>query len=304
VLLRLCATAALAAATTLSVAAQSGPRVIFRAAQDLVSVAVVVRGPDGRLVRDLRAADFEVLDCGVPQKIVQFQSGAEGDARLALLVDSSGSMGVGEKRARTRLATDLLIAGFRQEDEASVFSFDSGVRRLTPFTWNKSTLRDAVAGVEPFGATRLYDAIAATAQTVSEDTPRARAVLLLTDGIDTSSILSPEDAATAAAALDLPLYVLSVGGDEEDERPGAALKRMLAGRGDTLRDLATRTGGLAAEAVTAAQMSAVTRAMLTELHSQYALAFAAAPAKGWHELTVRVRRGHVHARSRDGYLVS
>jgi hypothetical protein len=51
-------------------------------------------------------------------------------------------------------------------------------------------------------------------------------------------------------------------------------------------------------------MSAVTRAILNELHSQYGLAFAAAPAKGWHELTVRVRRGRVHARSRDGYLVS
>jgi VWFA-related protein len=303
VLFRLSATAAVVAATTLGVAAQSGPRVIFRASQDLVSVAVVVRGPDGRLVRDLRATDFEILDCGVPQKVLQFQSGTEADARVALLIDASGSMGVGGKRARSRLAADFLMAGFRPADEATVFSFDSRVRRLTPFTWNRDELREAVASVEPFGATRLYDAIAATARTVSEDTPRARAVLLLTDGIDTSSTLSPEDAATAAAALDLPLYVLSVGGDDE-ATPAASVKRMLAGRGDTLRDLATRTGGLAAEAVTAAQMSAVTRAILNELHSQYGLAFAAAPAKGWHELTVRVRRGRVHARSRDGYLVS
>lgn len=302
-LFRLCVTAAALAAATLGVAAQSGPHVIFRASQDLVSVAVVVRGSDGRLVRNLHATDFEILDCGVPQKIVQFQSGDEADARVALLVDSSGSMGVGEKRARSRLATDFLIAGFRPTDAASVFSFDSRVRRLTPFTWNQDQLREAVASVEPFGATRLYDAIAATARTVSQDTPRARAVLLLTDGIDTASVLSPEDAAAAAAALDLPLYVLSVGDDEEDAAP-AASKRLLAGRGETLRDLATRTGGLAAEAVTAAQMSSATRAILNELHSQYALAFASAPAKGWHELTVRVRRGRVHARSRDGYLVS
>ncbi len=303
-LFRLSATAAVVAAATLGVAAQSAPRAIFRAAQDLVSVAVVVRSPDGRLVRDLRAADFEVLDCGVPQKILQFESATEADARVALLIDASGSMGVGGKRARSRLAADFLMAGFHPADEATVFSFDSRVRRLTPFTWNRDELREAVASVEPFGATRLYDAIATTARTVSEDTPRARAVLLLTDGIDTSSVLSPDDAATAAAALDLPLYVLSVGGDDEEATPAASVKHMLAGRGDTLRGLATRTGGLAAEAVTAAQMSAVTRAMLNELHSQYLLAFAAAPAKGWHELTVRVRRGRVHARSREGYLVS
>lgn len=303
-LFRLCATAAAVAGTTLGVAAQSAPRVIFRASQDLVSVAVVVRGADGKLVRDLRAADFEILDCGVPQKIIQFQPGDSGDARVALLVDASGSMGVGEKPERSRRATDFLIAGLRPTDEASVFTFDSRVRRLTPFTWNANALRNAVASVEPFGATRLYDAIAATAQTVSEDTPRGRAVLLLTDGIDTSSILSAEDAATAAAALDLPLYVLSIGGDESDAPRAASATQMIAGHGDTLRELATRTGGLAAEAVTAGQMSTVTRAILNELHSQYALAFAAAPAKGWHELTVRVRRGRVHARSRDGYLVS
>ena len=65
-----------------------------------------------------------------------------------------------------------------------------------------------------------------------------------------------------------------------------------------------RTGGLATEAGTAAELSIATRNILNELRHQYVLAFQAGTAKGWHDLTVRVKRGRVQARSRNGYLVS
>lgn len=303
---RACLAAIIVSTAIVAVTAQSEPqRATFRASLDLVSVAVVVRGPDGRLVPDLQAADFEVLDRGAAQQIVQFHRGEDADARLALLVDSSGSMVVGAKRERSRVATELLIAGFRHDDDASVFSFDTRLRRLTPFTRDPDELRAAVAAVKPFGATSLYDAIVGTIHAVVEDAPRARAVLLLTDGVDTSSVLSPGDAASAAAALDMPLYVLSVGDDESarglpaaDAAPGAEAATL------SLDDLAVRTGGLSAQGATISQLSIATRTILTELRHQYVLGFPSTPAKGWHDLTVRVRRGRVHARSRHGYLVS
>lgn len=283
--------------------AQPEQRTTFKSSLDLVSVAVVVRGPDGRLVENLRASDFEILDCGAASPIVQFQTGDDAAARLALLVDSSGSMVLGSKRERSRLATELLVAGFRGTDAASVFSFDSRVRRLTPFTRDPETLRSAVTSVEPYGSTRLYDAIVDTVRTVTTDAPRARAVLLLTDGMDTSSIVSPQEAAHAAAALDIPLYVLSVMDDDVTKLAGKAWSGRAADPA-SLQELASRTGGLAAEAGTIQQLSLVTHTILTELRHQYVLAFQSAPAKGWHELTVRVRRGRVHTRSRDGYVVS
>jgi VWFA-related protein len=289
--------------TTLVVSAQSEQRTTFRSSLDLVSVAVVVRGPDGRLVPNLRASDFEVFDSGASKQIVQFQTGEDADARLALLVDSSGSMVLGARRERSRLATDLLVAGFRGRDAASVFSFDSHVRRLTPFTRDRDTLRAAVTSVEPWGMTSLYDAIATTVRTVTNDAPRARAVLLLTDGMDTGSVVSPDDAANAAAALDIPIYVLSVSSDEPVP-PSFKVAPPRYSDTLTLNELAVRTGGLAAEAATVAQLTVVTHTILTELRHQYVLAFSAASTKGWHELTVRVRRGRVHARSRNGYLVS
>jgi VWFA-related protein len=270
----------------------------FRSSLDLVSVAVVVRGADGRTVADLQPKDFEVLDRGTAQTIVQFHRGGDADARLAVLVDSSGSMVLGAKE-RSQVATEFLLAGFRRTDSASVFSFDSQVKRLTPFTSNPDELRAAVTSVEPYGVTGLYDAIVGTVRTVAQDAPRARALLLLTDGIDTASVLTPGDAASAAAELDIPLYVLSVGDSLSAGRVHAP-----APDGLTLQDLADRTGGLAAEAATAAQLSLATRTILSELRHQYVLAITAGTEKGWHDLTVRVRRGRVQARSRNGYIVS
>ena len=280
---------------------QEQERTKFRSSLDLVSVAVVVRGPDGRIVKGLRPTDFEILDSGAKQPIVQFQYDEENSARLALLVDSSGSMVVGAKRERSRIATELLVAGFREGDAASVFSFDSRLRRLTPFTRNPEILTAAVTSVDPFGATGLYDAIVNTIDTVIGEAPRARALLLLTDGIDTHSVKSPADAASAAAALDIPLYVLSVGKDLSDDKSMPSAEQAA---NVTLNDLASRTGGLAVEAGTVAELSIVTRTILNELRHQYVLAFAASDMKGWHELTVRVRKGRVQARSRNGYLVS
>lgn len=291
-----------AATAAQSEQSQSDPqRPTFRSSLDLVSVAVVVRGSDGRLVTGLRQGDFEVLDRGTAQPIVQFQQGDDANARLALLVDSSGSMAVGPKRERSRIATELLVAGFKDSDSASVFAFDSRLRRLTFFTRDPHELRAAVTSVEPWGVTCLYDAIVRTIDTVVEEAPRTRALVLLTDGIDTASMSSPVDAASAAAKLDIPLYVLSVGKDVADDQVSSSMLQIAS---VNLTDLAAQTGGLAAEAATPAELSVVTRTILNELRHQYVLAFQAGTVKGWHDLSVRVKRGRVQARSRNGYLVS
>ena len=303
VLARATLAAGLALAVTAMPAAQNEQvQTTFRSSLDLVSVAVVVRDGDGRIVPNLSAEDFEILDSGQARPIVQFHRGQDADARMALLIDSSGSMVLTGKRERSLLATHLLTSGFGQDDAATVFSFDSRVRRLTPFTRNPETLLAAVKSVEPFGATCLYDAIVGTVESVRDEAPRTRAIVLLTDGVDTGSTVSPGDAATAAAALDLPVYVLGVG--NEMWKPSVLPPSTDGRQSISLSDLATRTGGMAVEAQSVADMSVITRTILAELRHQYTLAFAARTDRGWHPLSVRVRKsGRVQARSRDGYLV-
>jgi VWFA-related protein len=269
---------------------------------NLVSVAVVVRDGDGRFIKGLKAEDFEIADNGKVRPIVQFQSGEAADARLALLVDSSGSMVVGAKRDRVQLAAHLLVSGFADQDEATVFGFDSSLRRLTPFTRDAGQLRSAVSSLVPFGETCMYDAIVDTIRSVETEAPRARAVVLLTDGVDTASVHNVQDAASAAAALDIPVYALGV--DDFNERPRFVDRTLVDDNATVnLAELARRTGGTATEANSVAQLSIATRSILTELHHQYMMAFAAGTQPGWHPLTVRVRKGRAVARSRDGYLV-
>ena len=287
-------------AAGLTLGAQEQVRATFRSSLELVSIAVVVRDGGGKLVTGLTAQDFEVVDAGIARPVTHFEAGRDAVARLALLVDSSGSMVVGAKPERTRMAADFLIAKMRPADAATVFSFDSEIRRLTPYTGNSETLRSAVSRVVPFGSTCLFDAIVGTAHTVQEDSPRARAVVLLTDGIDTASLHSADDAATAAARLDLPVYVLGVG--SLAGQPAASARD----RGPapfSVAELARRTGGLSADAASPAQLSIATQTILDELHHQYLLAFEGGSQPGWHSLQVRVRKGRVNARSRDGYFV-
>ena len=231
---------------------------------------------------------------------MQFQT-SDGDARLALLVDGSGSMALGPKRFRSQLAAEFLVEGFHGDDAASVFSFDSRVRRLTLFTRDTDEVRAAVSSIEPYGTTGLYDAIASTVRTVSRDSPRGRAIVLLTDGMDTSSTLSPAEAASAAAALDMPLYVLAVGGDEPAGKISTlpAISKDARAETLTLNELAVRTGGLASEASTTPELKVVTRTILTELRHQYVLAIPAAATHGWHELTV-TRPSGTRARAVEG----
>ena len=302
VLARVSLAGALVCALTAALIAQNeAPQTTFKSSLDLVSVAVVVRDGDGRIVPNLRAEDFEVLDNGQAQPIVQFHRGQDADARMALLVDSSGSMVLTGKMERSLLATHLLTSSFGDAEAATVFSFDSRVRRLTPYTRNPETLLTAVKSVAPYGATCLYDAIVGTVESVRDEAPRTRAIVLLTDGVDTGSAVSSDDAATAAAALDLPVYVLGVG---DEMLKTSVLPPATDGRRSlTLSELATRTGGMAVEAQSIADMSVITRTILSELRHQYTLAFSARTDRGWHPLSVRVRKGRVQARSRDGYLV-
>ncbi|HEX2452677.1 MAG TPA: VWA domain-containing protein [Vicinamibacterales bacterium] len=296
------AAAMVAIAVGILSAQQDVPQVTFKSSVNLVSVAVVVRDGDGRFIKGLKAEDFEIADNGKVRPIVQFQSGEAADARLALLVDSSGSMVVGAKRDRVQLAAHLLVSGFADQDEATVFGFDSSLRRLTPFTRDAGELRSAVSSLVPFGETCMYDAIVDTIRSVETEAPRARAVVLLTDGVDTASVHNVQDAASAAAALDIPVYALGV--DDFNERPRFVDRTLVDDNATVnLAELARRTGGTATEANSVAQLSIATRSILTELHHQYMMAFAAGTQPGWHPLTVRVRKGRAVARSRDGYLV-
>ena len=132
----------------------------FKSGIDLVTVTATVRDRKGRLVQGLGITDFEVLDNGVRRPIAGFRA-EQTPVSVAILFDISGSMRVADRMTAARFAAyhvlSWLTAG---RDEAALFTFDSRLHEVAPFTVDTRVLQGALGEVDPFGATSLHDAIA------------------------------------------------------------------------------------------------------------------------------------------------
>ena len=154
------------------------------------------------------------------------------------------------------------------------------------------------------GATSLHDAIAGAAQKVARRTGRRRAVVVITDGVDTASGLSAADVSGIASAIDVPIYVLAtVLPIDHKGRVGALPSAIPESEDGTVEHLAAWTGGAFFYVSTPADTSSAARQVLDELRRQgYVIAFEPARVEGWRPLEIRMRdRDHV-VRARSGYM--
>ncbi len=226
---------------------QNPPVAIFRSSIDVVSVSAVVRDRKGRFVGNLERKDFIVAEAGTPRPILDFRAQSDGPIKLAMLVDISGSMRVGSKTVDAQQAARHLFGALRPGDEAAVFSFDTGLDRVTPFTSDIPSLEAALGHVQtPFGQTSLYDAVAQVARAVAAEgpgrgrMPQRSAVVVLTDGIDTRSRLTSEQVATISSSIDIPVYIIALLSPIDDPRQGGTAQEEISG---ALPTLARWTGG-------------------------------------------------------------
>jgi Ca-activated chloride channel family protein len=137
---------------------------VFRSSAERVTVAVVARDRRGRPIRGLSKTDFEVTDDGQLREILDFRNDPS-PISVGLLLDSSGSMHIGEKLNRATEVGHFLLAWMNEgADEAALFVFDKAVRTVQPFTSELQRVRTSFASTHPWGSTSLYDAVAETAQ--------------------------------------------------------------------------------------------------------------------------------------------
>jgi len=282
-------------------AAQQPPIATFKASVDLVRIAAVVRDRKGRFVQDLSARDFEILDSGQSRAITDFRRDIAG-VSVAVLFDVSGSMEGHLPNAR-EAATHVLSWLDAARDEAAIFTFDTRLQEITPFTTGLTALPEAIGGIVPFGATSLHDAIAQTAERAGAREGRRRAVIVLTDGTDTASRMKPPDVAAIASEIDVPVYIFgivpSIDNPNEDTATNSVARSALGG---ALADLAASTGGHAFVASTPGQRSVAARQIVDELRHQYLIAFESSGKPGWHPLVVRARGKDLVVRARNGYI--
>src|SRR5262249_19278160 len=147
---------------------------------------------------------------GFARPIKDFYSG-ESPISLAILLDISGSMGVGGNMGRAREAIRIVLARLAARGGGgALYPFDSKLQGGGSFTTDLNRIRSVSLAGRPWGLTSLYDAIAATAKSVAERQNRHRAVLVVTDGVDTHSSMKPPEVSGLASSIDVPVYLLTV----------------------------------------------------------------------------------------------
>ena len=276
----------------------------FKSGIDLVTVTATVRDKKGRLVKGLTSQDFEVFDKGERRRISDFRSWPT-PVSLAILFDVSGSMRVADRALAAKFAAHHVLSWLEPgRDEAALLTFDSGLHEVAPFTVDTRALQGALGEVDPFGATSLHDAIATAAKlAASRSTDRRRAVVVITDGLDTASRLTPAEVSGIASEIDVPVYVIAtVLPIDHPGREGALVNRPAPSEDGTVEDLATWTGGAFFYASAPSDTSRAARQVIEELREQYLIAFEPAGARGWRPLEIKTRDKGLVVRTRSGYM--
>jgi Ca-activated chloride channel family protein len=280
-------------AAGITVTAQDQP-IVFRSAVDIVSVTAVVRDRHHKVVTSLTSKDLQVIDAGEPQPILDFRTESSAPASVALLIDGSGSMRLSDAYAAARQISDAVLTSLDEgRDDAALLTFDRRLLTLHGFTHDFSRIRTGLDRVEAFGTTSLYDAIAGTAGIVAGKSQNRRAVVVLTDGVDTNSVYTPDQVSRIASTIDVPVYVLALGDvrSSVDGQPAGPLY-----------ELTRETGGDVIVANTPKLVAAGIKRLVEELRHQYLISFKANSFDGLRRVQVRATRKDLTVRSRAWYF--
>lgn len=279
----------------------------FSARTDLVVLSATAVDRKGRPVTDLRREEFRVFEDGRPQRVDHFSLGRDSGARLLVLVDASGSMTGQLKTASARMALTQILAALEPHDEAALAGFDHRYFGLVPFTADRQKILDAFEKIETFGSTGLHDGLDRAARDLASHGEGRRAVVVITDGVDTASQSRPEDVIARSRALDVPIYAVTVVSPLDDpaserftgkHRPAAAVAgAQMLGR------YADHSGGAAFVVSDFGALRAAAASIAYELKHQYRLGYdpPAGPPR-FRRVEVRTTRKGVQVRTRSGYV--
>jgi Ca-activated chloride channel family protein len=182
---------------------EHGPR--FRAGVDAVRLSVTARDAAGKIVHNLRREEFAVVEGEVEQQIAHFGH-HDSPISVVVLFDRSGSM-FGDKLMHAKDAVVNFVGALQRQDEALVIAFSDDVDQLGRFGLDARTIARETNALRSDGGTRLYDAVAEGAKAITTpDRKEKRAILILTDGEDTSSRARIDDAVDAVRRSEVPVY--------------------------------------------------------------------------------------------------
>jgi len=301
-------------AMALPAAASDGPsgpesRSTFKSGIDVVALSVTVLDPQARLLAGLSRDKFSVFEDGVRQDIAYFET-SEVPLDLALLIDSSVSME--PKLAFVQKAAAGFVDALREGDRAAVFAFNSYVRPLQAFTADRSLVRQAIQSTTAAGGTALYNAVYVALRAfdkVAEDgRVRRRAVVVLTDGEDTASVLTFDDLMAEAKAAGVAIYTIGLHAEEPGRYAAQQGRGYFSTADFAMKQLARETGAKAFFPTGLPSLAEAYAEIGRELATQYAIGYVSRnPMRNgaFRRVTVRVSDSPgAQPRTRTGYLAA
>jgi Ca-activated chloride channel family protein len=285
-------------------------------------VTVTVTDPQGRYVAGLKREDFVVYEDGVPQDITYFNTGENEPVSMGLIVDVSGSML--SKIDRARLALRRLLDTIHPQDEVFLEAFNHQPFLLQDFTDSRLLLAQAISALHAVGGTALYDAMLDGLHHVKRGRHQKKALVIISDGLDTASLSSLNQVVNAARRSGVLVYAIGIGNPNGGFGMGGAritIGPFIIGGGGggfdeqidtrTLEEASDATGGKlfvlnTADVVrNASVLENATETISRELRSQYSLGYTSSLRGGhYHSVRVETRRAgaeNLAVRTQKGY---
>ncbi|MEP7362297.1 MAG: VWA domain-containing protein [Acidobacteriota bacterium] len=263
-----------------------------------VNVLFAVSDKRGRFVTDLDKDQFEVFEGKNKQQILEFMRESDLPLRLAILIDTSNSIR-DRFRFQQEAAVEFLKSVMRPEqDKAVIVGFDTAPEMLSDLTGNMDVLEKGIRDMRPGGGTALYDAIfLACRDKLGQDQPRhkyRRAMIVLTDGEDTQSRYTRDQALEMAHKADVVIYSISTN-----------ITRIQTDGDKVLKYFASETGGITFFPFKVEDLAQSFENIANEMRHQYSVLYRPEPLRAdgmYHEVEIKVKNRKDYAvRARKGY---
>lgn len=287
-------------------------------AVDQVFLSVNARSAQGGFLRGLTRDQFIVYEDGVRQEILNFYSEAL-PVRVVLLVDVSGS--TRGSQSEIRRAALRFVDSLGEEDQIAVITFSSLPKLILDWTNDRERIENAMLKIYAKGRTVLNDALYVTCDDLLAGVSGRKAIILLSDGIDTNSMVTPEEALDLVTRSEAMTYVAST---VEAYWKGAMTTRVrlmsrgrliprqmtdeyIMGARKFLHTLAERTGGRVLDSEAFRNLSDVYVRVAEELKNQYYISYRPTNRRrdgSWREVMIRAAVPGAVVRTRPGYYAS
>jgi Ca-activated chloride channel family protein len=275
---------------------------VFRGRADMVLLNVTVTDAEGRFVSRLDQQDFQVFEDGVLQQITNFTREPQPIA-LSLLLDTSTSM---ERRLPVAQEAAVgFVRRLRPMDVAQVVGFNTRTETLQDFTADRDALEHAIRLTRAMGSTALYNAVYAALNDLRHivaqrpEEIRRQAIIVLSDGEDTSSLIDYDQVMDSAKRSEVGIYTIGL------RSKGDAPPHGFNEADFVLRTLAQDTGGRVYHVDDVSQLPAIYQQIADELANQYTMGYTSKNAKrdgAWRKIRVNVNRPATSARTKTGYF--